>query len=62
MLGILLVDTKKPQGIPGITELGGGAKLCGRVVTQHLGSLHVFRVSSIVGLEQVGNVVGAFDV
>ena len=26
-------------------------------MTQHLVSLHVFRVSSIFGLEQVGNVV-----
>ena len=33
-----------------------------RTVTQHLVSLHVFRVSSIFGLEQVGNAVGAFEV
>ena len=32
-----------------------------RAMTQLLRSIRVFRVSSIFGLEQVGNVVGAFE-
>ena len=33
-----------------------------RAVTQHLGSVHVFQVSSNFGVERVGNVLGAFEV
>ena len=56
------MDTKNPRGISGVTQSGGGATCADRPVTQHLGSIRVFRVSSIFRLEQVGNAIGAFEV